>query len=90
MDDGEDVAPPEMLAKLDPAHVAPVVGHLLTDECTETGGVLVAGGGQVHRVCQFRSTGVTFAEIPTIEQVGDRWSEIVDLDGAVPGTNPVG
>ncbi|WP_433799843.1 SDR family NAD(P)-dependent oxidoreductase [Actinomycetospora sp. CA-084318] len=86
----EDIAPPEVLAALDPAHVAPVVGHLLTDECTETGAVLVAGGGQVHRVRQFRSKGVTFAEVPTIEQVGDRWADIVDLDGAVPGTNPVG
>lgn len=85
-----DIAPPEMLAKLTPDHVAPVVGYLLTDECTETGSVLVAGGGQVHRVRQFQSKGVAFAEVPTIEQVGDRWAEIVDLDGAVPGSNPVG
>ncbi|ALE78593.1 SDR family oxidoreductase [Pseudonocardia alni] len=85
-----DIAPPELLAKLSPAHVAPVVGHLLTDECTETGSVFVAGGGEVHRVAQFRSKGVTFAEVPTIDQVGDRFAEIVDLDGAVVGTNPVG
>lgn len=85
-----DIAPPEVLAKLDPAHVAPVVGYLLTDECTETGSVLVVGGGEVHRVAQFRSKGVTFAEVPTIDQVGDRFAEIVDLDGAVVGTNPVG
>ncbi|MFC5995003.1 SDR family NAD(P)-dependent oxidoreductase [Pseudonocardia hispaniensis] len=86
----EDIAPPELLARLTPGFVAPVVGHLLTEENTETGSVLVAGGGQVHRVRQFQSKGVTFAEVPTIEQVGDRWDEIVDLDGAVPGTNPVG
>lgn len=86
----EDIAPPEMLEKLDPAHVAPVVGHLLSDECDETGSVIVAGGGQVHRVRWFQTKGVTFAEVPTIDQVADRWSEIVDLDGAVPGTNPVG
>ncbi|ALL79736.1 serine/threonine protein kinase (plasmid) [Pseudonocardia sp. EC080610-09] len=86
----EDIATPDLLAKLDPAHVAPVVGHLLTDECDESGSVLVAGGGQVHRVRQFQTKGVAFAEVPTIEQVGDRWSEIVDLDGATPGVNPVG
>jgi NAD(P)-dependent dehydrogenase (short-subunit alcohol dehydrogenase family) len=86
----EDIAPPEVLAKLDPAHVAPVVGHLLSDECEETGSVLVAGGGQVHRVRQFQTKGVTFADVPTIGQVGDRWAEIVDLDGATPGVNPVG
>lgn len=44
----------------------------------------------MHRVAQFRSKGVTFAEVPTIDQVGDRFAEIVDLDGAVVGTNPVG
>ena len=86
----EDIAPPEVLAALSPAHVAPVVGYLLTDECTETGSVLVAGGGQVHRVEQFQTRGVAFASVPSIDQVGDRWSEIVDLDGAVPGVNPAG
>ena len=85
-----DIAPPEVLEKLSPAHVAPVVGHLLSDECTDSGTVAVVGGGQVHVVRQFQSKGVTFGEIPTIEAVTDRWSEIADLSGAVPGVNPVG
>ena len=86
----EDIAPSEVLAKLAPEHVAPVVGYLLTDESTATGNVYVVGGGQVHRVKQFQSKGVAFAEVPTIDQVADRWDEIDDLAGAVPGTNPVG
>jgi NAD(P)-dependent dehydrogenase (short-subunit alcohol dehydrogenase family) len=86
----EDIAPAEMLQKLAPAHVAPVVGYLLADESTENGSVLVAGGGQVHRVRQFQTKGVVFAEVPTIDEVADRWDDIVDLEGAVPGTNPVG
>jgi len=86
----EDLAPAEVLAKLDPRHVAPVVGYLLTDESAESGSVLVVGGGQVHRVAWFQSKGVAFADVPTIEQVADRWDEIVDLTGAVPGVNPVG
>ncbi len=85
-----DIAPAEVLAKLAPEHVAPVVGYLLTDENTATGNVYVVGGGQVHRVKQFRTKGVAFAEVPTIDQVADRWTEIDDLAGAVPGTNPVG
>jgi NAD(P)-dependent dehydrogenase (short-subunit alcohol dehydrogenase family) len=85
-----DVAPPEVLAALDPAHVAPVVGHLCSDELTESGSVFVVGGGQVYRVAQFQTKGVTFAEIPSIEEVGRRWNEISDLDGAVVGVNPVG
>ena len=86
----QDIAPPEVLATLTPEHVAPVVGYLLTDENTATGNVYVVGGGQVHRVRQFRSKGVEFADVPTIEQVADRWADIDDLTGAVPGTNPVG
>ena len=86
----EDIAPSEVLAKLAPEHVAPVVGYLLADESTATGNVYVVGGGQVHRVKQFQSKGVAFAEVPTIDQVADRWDEIDDLAGAVPGTNPVG
>ena len=66
------------------------MGHLLTDECTESGSVLVAGGGQVHRVQLFQSKGVTFGETPTIEQVSERWDEITDMGGSVPGVNPVG
>ncbi len=85
-----DIAPPEVLEKLGPAHVAPVVAHLLGDECTDSGEVIVAGGGQVHKVAWFQSKGVTFADVPTPEQVTDRWAEITDLSGAVPGVNPVG
>ena len=85
-----DVAPQELLEKLAPAHVAPVVAYLLSDECTDSGSVIVAGGGQVHQVTQFMTKGVTFAEVPTLEQVADRWSEVTDLSGAVPGVNPVG
>jgi NAD(P)-dependent dehydrogenase (short-subunit alcohol dehydrogenase family) len=85
-----DIATPELLERLTPAHVAPVVGHLLSDECTDSGSVLVAGGGQVHRVAQFMTKGVTFSDVPSIEQVADRWSEVTDLSSAVPGMNPVG
>lgn len=85
-----DIAPPEVLERLDPAHVAPVVGHLLSDECTDSGTVVVVGGGQVHQVRQYMTTGVTFDGVPSIEQVTDRWAEVTDLSTAVPGANPVG
>jgi NAD(P)-dependent dehydrogenase (short-subunit alcohol dehydrogenase family) len=86
----EDIAPKEFLDKLPPAHVAPVVGYLLSEECVDSGTVLVAGGGQVHRVAQFATKGVTFTEVPSIEQVRRSWGQIVDLSGAELGTNPVG
>ena len=85
----QDAAPAEVLKNLPAAHVAPIVAYLLTDECTDTGTVLVVGGGQVYRVQLFQSKGVTFAEVPSIAQVAARWTEIIDMTSSVPGTNPV-
>jgi len=85
-----DVAPPEVLDALDPAHVAPVVGHLMSDECADSGLVLVVGGGRVHRLQLFMSPDVVFDGVPTVAEVRDRWPEIVAMEGAVPGVNPVG
>jgi NAD(P)-dependent dehydrogenase (short-subunit alcohol dehydrogenase family) len=86
----EDVAPAELLAKLGPEHVAPVVAHLLSDACTDAGAVFVVGGGNVHRVRQFQNKGVQFATPPTVEELQARWSEVADLAEAFPGVNPVG
>ncbi|GAB4008824.1 SDR family oxidoreductase [Nocardioides ultimimeridianus] len=86
----QDIAPAELLAKLPPEFVAPVVAYLLTEESTETGSVFVAGGGQVYRVAQFQNKGVVFPEPPSLGEVADRWSEISDLSDTVVGKNPVG
>lgn len=86
----EDIAPPEFLEKLPPAQVAPVIGYLVSDECTDTATVLVVGGGSVKRVAQFESAGVHFSEPPTIDGVAEKWSEITDLTGATLGKNPLG
>jgi NAD(P)-dependent dehydrogenase (short-subunit alcohol dehydrogenase family) len=84
-----DVAPQEVLDKLDPAHVAPAVGYLMSEENHDTGSVFVVGGGLVQRVAQFQNDGVTFAEPPTLHEITGRWSEISDMASAKPGTNPV-
>jgi NAD(P)-dependent dehydrogenase (short-subunit alcohol dehydrogenase family) len=86
----EDIAPPEMLEKLSPAHVAPIVGYLLSDECTDTAQVLVAGGGRVYRVAQFQNKGAVFTEPPTIDEVAGQWSRITDVSSAELGANPLG
>jgi NAD(P)-dependent dehydrogenase (short-subunit alcohol dehydrogenase family) len=86
----EDIAPQELLAELSPAHVAPVVGYLLTEECRENGSVFVVGGGLVQRVAQFQNAGVRFAEPPSIGVVAENWPEITDLSKSEKGVNPVG
>ncbi|KRC54136.1 MULTISPECIES: SDR family oxidoreductase [unclassified Nocardioides] len=85
-----DIAPQELLDKLPPAFVSPVVAYLLTEESTETGAVLVAGGGQVYRVAQFQNKGAAFSEPPSLREVSERWSEISELTDVTVGRNPVG
>ncbi|WP_040700044.1 SDR family NAD(P)-dependent oxidoreductase [Nocardia vinacea] len=86
----EDIAPKEMLDKLPPAHVAGVVGYLMSDECTDTATVVVAGGGQVYRVQQFQNKGAVFTAPPSIDEVAAHWNQITDMSGAEPGSNPLG
>ncbi|MBH0776723.1 SDR family NAD(P)-dependent oxidoreductase [Nocardia bovistercoris] len=86
----QDVATAEVLAELPAAHVAPVVGYLMSEECSDSGTVVVAGGGQVHRVQYFQSKGFSFTETPSIDEIAANWSRITDMDAAVPGVNPVG
>ncbi|GAY18601.1 SDR family oxidoreductase [Mycobacterium sp. shizuoka-1] len=84
-----DIAPQEVLDKLDPELVAPAVGYLLSEHNSDTGSVFVVGGGLVQRVAQFQNDGVTFSEAPSLAEISERWSEISDMSQAKLGTNPV-
>lgn len=86
----EDVAPQDVLESLPPAFVSPVVAHLLSEECQDTGAVFVVGGGLVQRHALFQNKGVRFAEPPSVAEVAQRWGEITSLDEVTPGVNPVG
>jgi NAD(P)-dependent dehydrogenase (short-subunit alcohol dehydrogenase family) len=85
-----DVAPQELLDTLPTAHVAPVVGYLMSEQCTDTAGVFIVGGGKIQRVAQFQNRGTMFARPPTVDELTARWSEIADLADVELGTNPVG
>ena len=86
----QDVAPAELLEKLPTEQVAPIVGYLLTDECTDSGSVVVAGGGEAYRVQLFQGQGVTFPSALSIDEVAEAWPRLTDMTDAVPGVNPVG
>lgn len=85
-----DIAPQELLDKLPPAYVSPIVAYLLTEESVDTGAVFVAGGGQVYRVAQFQNKGAVFSAPPSLREVSQRWAKISDLTDATVGRNPVG
>lgn len=81
----EDIMPADALAALDPAYVAPLVVHLASDECTTTGEVVLAGGGQYARVHYVQAKGAAFGEVPSVEDVAAAWDRIMDLEGAELG-----
>ena len=85
-----DIASAELLQKLLPDHVSPLVTHLLSEELRASGAVYVAGGGAIQRVQLFQNKGVTFAAVPSAAELAVQWDEINDMDAAVPGINPIG
>jgi NAD(P)-dependent dehydrogenase (short-subunit alcohol dehydrogenase family) len=85
-----DIAPKEILDKLPPEHVAPVVGYLMSRQCRDSGNIYVAGGGLVQRVALFQNEGVRFASPPTVDDLARRWAEISDLGAVVIAANPIG
>jgi NAD(P)-dependent dehydrogenase (short-subunit alcohol dehydrogenase family) len=88
-EEGQDPADVEqsLLAKMDPALVAPVAAYLAHESCTLNGEVLVAGGGDVFRLTPLVTLGISQPTV-TVEDVAEHIDAIMSTDGArVP---PVG
>jgi NAD(P)-dependent dehydrogenase (short-subunit alcohol dehydrogenase family) len=81
----EDIMPEEMLAALDPAFVSPLVVHLATEECTTSGEVVLAGGGNYARVHFMQAKGANFPGVPTVDDIASQWDQIMDMEGAQLG-----
>jgi len=69
----------------DPAFVSPAVVYLASDECETTGEIIRAGGGSFARVAYLVSRGASFDEVPTVEQLAERWPAILDMSEASEG-----
>jgi NAD(P)-dependent dehydrogenase (short-subunit alcohol dehydrogenase family) len=78
----EDIMPPELLERLQPEHVSPLVGYLVSEACDETGSVFSVGGGYLARVAILEGEGVAFDHVPTVEEVADRFDDIRTLGDA--------
>jgi NAD(P)-dependent dehydrogenase (short-subunit alcohol dehydrogenase family) len=74
----EAILPPEVLAKLDPSLVAPLVVYLGSEACTETGSTFAVGGGYVSRVAIVQGDGVVFDDL-TPEALAERWDDVTTL-----------
>lgn len=77
------VMPEDVIGKVKPEYVAPVVAWLCSEECTETAKMISAGGGYFSRAAVVEGPGVVFdsnKEI-TIEMIVDNLEQIMNLEG---------
>lgn len=76
----ESLMTPEMLAKLDPAFVSPMVAYLCSEQCQRTGEIWSAGAGYFARIEYREAPGVRIeGRAPTVEDVADNIEKIADL-----------
>ena len=84
-----DVIPDDARRHLHPAYASPLVVHLASEECTDTGTITLASGGHYARIAFMQSKGVQFDHVPSVEELALSWNEISDLTGSAPGRNPL-
>jgi NAD(P)-dependent dehydrogenase (short-subunit alcohol dehydrogenase family)/putative sterol carrier protein len=81
----EDILPPDLLAKMKPEYVAPIVLYLCSEACEATGMIYNAGAGFYNRAAIMTSPGIVVGggkKIPSIEDVSANWAKTMDLKGA--------
>ncbi|MEJ2715663.1 MAG: SDR family NAD(P)-dependent oxidoreductase [Deltaproteobacteria bacterium] len=81
----EGILPPDLIEKLKPEFVTPLVIYLCSEQCPVTGAIYNAGMGYYSRVAVVTGAAVMPAEggkIPTPEQVAANMDRIVSLEEA--------
>jgi hypothetical protein len=77
------VLPPNVVEKLKPEYVSPIVAWLVSEQCNVSGKVFVAGGGYFSRTAFVEGPGVFFDAEKGItpEMVVEKLDQIVSLEG---------
>jgi NAD(P)-dependent dehydrogenase (short-subunit alcohol dehydrogenase family) len=80
------VMPPDMVEKLKPEFVSPIVAYMCSEECTESGVIFAAGAGYFSRVVLVEGPGVVLDAKKgiSVEEIRDRIADIKKLEGAQP------
>lgn len=80
----EAVLPREMLERLAPERVVPLLLLLASEQCPATGQLFEAGGGGFSRLRWERSTVVSFpgTDVPSAEELLREWSKLDSFDGS--------
>lgn len=77
------VMPEDVIGKVKPEYVAPVVAWLCSEECNETAKMISAGGGYFSRAAVVEGPGVVFDSTKeiTVEMIVEKLDQIMSLEG---------
>ena len=81
----QDVFPPDLLERLKPEFVAPLVVYLCSEQCPVTGRVYNAGMGYYGRAAVVSGPGTWLGEegqAPAPEDIAAHWQAVISLEGA--------
>ena len=78
------VMPEEVIGKVKPEYVAPIVAWLCSEKCEETARMFTAGGGYYSRAAVVEGPGVVFdvSKEITLEMIAEKIDQIMSLEGA--------
>ena len=78
--------PPQVLEKLKPEYVSPMVAYLCSEECAVSGQIFTAGGGYYGRAAIVEGKGAILPHA-SLEDIRENFAKISDLSGAEEFTN---
>jgi len=79
----ENLMPQERLSAMGPELVAPAVTFMASPQCTSSGMIIEASGGDFGRAAIVRNARVHI-DAPTADKIEASWAKITDLNGAQP------
>jgi NAD(P)-dependent dehydrogenase (short-subunit alcohol dehydrogenase family) len=79
------VMPPQIVDQLKPEFVSPVVAYVVSEQCTLSGNIFVAGGGYFSRAAIMEGQGVFFDDPTKVtpDDIAAKIADITKMDGAV-------
>eukprot|EP00747_Dinoflagellata_sp_TGD_P025990 gnl/TRDRNA2_/TRDRNA2_131628_c0_seq1.p1 gnl/TRDRNA2_/TRDRNA2_131628_c0~~gnl/TRDRNA2_/TRDRNA2_131628_c0_seq1.p1 ORF type:complete len:302 (+),score=92.76 gnl/TRDRNA2_/TRDRNA2_131628_c0_seq1:82-987(+) len=78
----ETVMPKDMLERLGPEYVVPLVQFMCHDSSGANGEIIEAGGGWYAKVAVQRTKGTFINKVPSPEDIKDNWEKINDFTDA--------
>lgn len=81
----EGVLPEEILERLSPEWVSPLVAWLASDECVDSGHIYSVAGGYYARVAVVEGPGIRFDHVPTLGELAEAHERLVAVE---PFTEP--